>query len=454
VLLRTRTPEGERFMTDTEHGRGDAPVQAEYLVIGDENARIDGVLRQAAGGRSSTVLIQTHPRARSEENLTGWPCPELPARGFDTFAYNNRVTNSTAGTEVVTEWEELALDVAAAVTEMRKRGYRSVILYGYSAGGPLVSYYQNVAENGNAVFRGGDTLSGFTGFERGGRELRLPPADGIVVQNSTTGTGYSFLTRLDGAVVDESTGERDPELDLFEPSNGYDPATGAASYSRAFLRRYFAAQCLRMDRLIASAQERLEASLAGRGRFRDDDLMVIPGIRAEPASVDLALAAQTSEPRPLHPSGATTVVRSSRRVVPNYALRNRRFRDGGTVHTYRSFLSYRAVIADPASHDPDAVTPETAGVRLESTNSTTPGNIAGISVPLLITSGTADTQVHIPHAELMFNAATRTRDKEIAFIEGAEHDMTPVRPESGDTRGTHLQVVSEWLEARFGPAAR
>jgi alpha-beta hydrolase superfamily lysophospholipase len=440
-------------MTETEPRRPGALTQAEYLVVDDENARIDGVLRRAAGSRSSTVVIQTHPRARSDENLVGWPCPELPARGFDTFAYNNRVTNSTAGTEVVTEWEELALDVAAAVAEMRRRGYRHVVLYGYSAGGPLVSYYQNVAENGNGVFRGGDTLSGFTGFERGGRELALPPADGIVVQNSTTGTGYSFLARLDGSVTDESTGARDPDLDPFEPRNGYDPGTGAATYAPEFLRRYFAAQCRRMDRLIAGAQERLETSRSGRGRFRDDDLMVIPGIRGEPASVDLALAARTSVPRPLHPSGAATVVRSSRRVVPNYATRNRRFRDGGTVHTCRSFLSYRAVLADPAIHDPDAVTIETAGVRLESTNSTTPGNIAGVSVPLLITSGTADTQVHLPHAELMFNAATRSTDKELAFIEGAEHDMTPVRPESGDTRAVHLDVLATWLETRFGSNA-
>lgn len=441
-------------MTDTEHGRRDTLVQAEYLVVDDENARIDGVLRRAAGSRSSTVLIQTHPRARSDENLTGWPCPELPARGFDTFAYNNRVTNSTAGTEVVTEWEELALDVAAAVAEMRRRGYRHVVLYGYSAGGPLVSYYQNVAENGNAVFREGHALSGFTGFERGGRESRLPPADGIVVQNSTTGTSYSFLTRLDGSVTDESTGARDPELDPFASRNGYDPATGASRYTPKFLRRYFAAQCHRMDHLIAGAQERLETSRAGQGRFRDDDLMVIPGIRAEPASVDLALAARTSVPRTLYPSGATAVVRSNRRVVPNYGNRNQRFRDGGTAHTCRSFLSYRAVVADPATHDPDAVTTETAGVRLETSNSTTPGNIAGVSVPLLITAGTADTQVHLPHAELMFNAAIRTTDKQLAFIEGAEHDMTPVRPESGDTRAEHLRVISEWLETRFGANAR
>ena len=75
-------------------------------------------------------------------------------------------------------------------------------------------------------------------------------------------------------------------------------------------------------------------------------------------------------------------------------------------------------------------------------------------MPLLITAGTADTQVHLPHAELMFNAAIRTTDKQLAFIEGAEHDMTPVRPESGDTRAEHLRVVSEWLETRFGANAR
>ncbi|HET7028563.1 MAG TPA: hypothetical protein VFI28_12790 [Candidatus Limnocylindrales bacterium] len=429
-------------------------VDAEYVVVDNVFGRIDGVLRRRPGRTAPTVVVQTHPRLPSDGNLTAWPNLDLPLHGIDTFAFNNRYSNSAAGTEVITAWENFGLDMAAAVAEMRRRGYRHVILYGHSAGGPLVAFYQNVAENGNGVFRDGRALCGFRGYlDRNGRALGLPPADAIVTHNGTTGTGYSFLVRLDGSIVDEARALRDPQLDPFEPANGYDPATGAAHYEATFLRRYYAAQCRRMNRLVAVAQDRLARNRAGRGEFVDDGFIVIPGIRAEPASVDLGLAAATSAEWPLHPGGASTMVRSRRRLVPNYARRNRSLRDGGTVHTLSGFLSYRAVLADPEVHDPDATTPELGGVDLSSSNATTAGNIAGVTVPLLVTASTADTQVHLPHAELAWNAAVRAADRTLAFVDGAEHDMTPIDERYGDTRAIHLAIVRDWLADRFPTGA-
>ncbi|HEU4571794.1 MAG TPA: hypothetical protein VFR93_03840 [Candidatus Limnocylindrales bacterium] len=428
-------------------------IEAEYVVADNAFGRIDGILRRTPGRTSPTVLLQTHPRASSDGNLTAWPMLDLPRHGIDTFAFNNRYSNSTAGTEVITVFEDFARDVAAAVEELRRRGYERIVLYGYSAGGPVAAFYQNVAENGNRVFRDGRTLSGFTGYrDRKGDDLRLPPVDALVTHNATTGTGYSFLTRLDGSIVDEERGIRDPELDPFAPRNGYDPATGGAHYERTFLRAYFAAQCRRMNRLVEIARTRLERNRAGHGEFVDDGFIVVPGIRAEPASVDLGLAAATAGAWPLHPGGAPTVVRSRRRVVPDYARRNRSLRDGGTVHTLTGFLSYRAVLADPETHDPDATTPEAGGVDLESSNATTAGNLGGVTVPLLVTASTADTQVHLPHAELAWNAAARTADRSLAFVEGAEHDMTPIEPRYGDTRAVHLAIVRDWIASRFPTA--
>lgn len=421
----------------------------EYVYVDNEFARIDGVLRRSGPQRSPVVVIQTHPRRTSALNLSAWPCRGLAARGVDTFGYNNRATNSAAGTEVVTIWEELALDVAAAVSEMRRRGYEHVVLYGHSAGGPLVSYYQNVAENGNTIFAADGGLSGFTGYFREGKELLLPPADAIIFQNATTGTGYSFLMRLDGSVVDEDRGIRDPQLNPFSEANGFDPETGAGQYSVEFRRAYAAAQASRMNRLIRHAEEMLARCRAGAGSFLDDELMTIRGIRGELACVDLDLSSHTSEPWTVYPSGRLDIVRSTRRVVPHYALRNARFRDGGTVHTLRSFLSYRAISCDPQSFDPEAIFPDTSGVELGSTNSSTAGNIAGVTVPLLITASTGDTQVHLPSTELSFNAAVRVTDKAVAFIEGAEHDMTPMADADGDTRAVHLAVIAAWLSERF-----
>lgn len=425
-----------------------SPIQSHYLAIDNEFGRVDGVLRRGARP-SSTVVLQTHPRLPSDQNLTVWPMEALPLHGIDTFAYNNRYANSTAGTELITVWEDIALDVAAAVAEMRRLGYRHVILYGFSAGGPTVVYYQHVAERGNAAFNGGATLSGFTGFLADGRERRLPPVDGLVLQNGTTGTGYSFLARLDGSVVDEATARRDPELDPFEPANGYDPETGAAAYAPGFLRRYYRAQALRMNRLIDEALARREDVLAGRARFLEDELMTIAGIRAEPASIDLRLSSATRDPWPVHPDGRAAIARSDRAVVPGYRRRNLSFRDGGTVHTLRSFLSYRAVRVDPDRFDPEAARGEDGGVDLTSVNSTTAACLAGTTVPLLVTAGTADTQVHLPHAEMAYHAAARTADRTIAIIGGAEHDMSPAGPGAGDTRAAHLDVLAAWIRDRF-----
>jgi esterase/lipase len=88
-------------------------------------------------------------------------------------------------------------------------------------------------------------------------------------------------------------------------------------------------------------------------------------------------------------------------------------------------------------------------VDLGSSNATTPGNLAGVTVPLLVTASTADTQVHLPHAELAWNSAVRTPDRSLAFVEGAEHDMTPIDERYGDTRAVHLAIVRDWIAERF-----
>ena len=424
-------------------------VVAEYVLIDNEYARIDGVLRRHRRGKASTVVVQTHPRRTSAMNLSAWPMSHLVGADCDTFAFNNRATNSAAGTEVITIWEDLALDVAAAVAEMRRRGYQHVVLYGHSAGGPLVSYYQNVAENGSAAFSAETSLSAFAGYHRDGRELGLPPGDAIITQSSTTGTAYSFLMRLDGSVVNEELGTRDPELNPFLPANGFDVESGAAVYSDSFARSYFAAQCARMNRLVDRAREMGDACRAGRGSFLDDELIVIRGIRGELSCVDLSLASRTTQPQLISSSAVPSVVASNRRVVPDYARRNASFRDGGTVHTLKSFLSYRAITGDPTRWNPDAVTLSSCGLDLASSNTTTSLNMSGVSVPLLITAGTADTQVHLPAAELLLNSALRTSDKKLVFIDTAEHDMTLTDARVADTRDQHLAVVAGWLAERF-----
>jgi pimeloyl-ACP methyl ester carboxylesterase len=375
---------------------------------------------------------------------------DLGAHGFDTFSYNNRYTNSAAGIDVSTLWEPLALDVAAAVREMRDRGYEHVVLLGTSAGGPLVAYYQAVAERGNALFQPERTLSGFRGFfDADGSEQRLPVADALVFQNGTTGPALSFCIRLDGSVVEEAGAIREPSLDLFDPVNGFDPDRGTAAYDEEFLHRYQRAQADRMNRLIRSAQERL-ARLREIGRpFVDDDFIVIPGTRGYPAFVDLRVAQESRTPHALQPGDRHEVIRSDRLTIPTAARDNLGRASGATIHTLTSFLSYRAIRTYPERYDPAAVTLEEFGVDMGSTNTSTTTNLAQVTVPLLITQGTADIEVYVPSAEMNHDAAG-SADKQLTFIEQADHGMLDPRdPASTRTRELQLGVVATWLQTRF-----
>ncbi|HEU4572335.1 MAG TPA: hypothetical protein VFR93_06580, partial [Candidatus Limnocylindrales bacterium] len=220
----------------------------QFEAIDNEFASIDAVLHSTPARRRRTVVLYTHPRARS--NLTAYPCPQLAAAGVDVLAFNNRFTNSPAGSDLSTVFEEFALDVAAAVHHARRLGYENVLLMGHSAGGPVMAFYQDVATNGAGAFAARPPLSGFSGFRTpAGDPLALPPADGLVLRSVTIGTAASFLIRLDGAVVDETTGEVDPDLDIYDRRNGFDPDARRATYSRDFLRRYYRAQAVRMNRL-------------------------------------------------------------------------------------------------------------------------------------------------------------------------------------------------------------
>ncbi len=84
---------------------------------------------------------------RTANYLNHIACRELSSRGFLALCFNTRFQNN----ETQVRWEETPLDVKAAVDYVRRQpGITKVILFGHSGGGPLVSFYQAVAENGPA----------------------------------------------------------------------------------------------------------------------------------------------------------------------------------------------------------------------------------------------------------------------------------------------------------------
>jgi pimeloyl-ACP methyl ester carboxylesterase len=205
---------------------------------------------------------------RTANYLNHIACRELSSRGFLALCFNTRFQNN----ETQVRWEETPLDVRAAVEFVRRQpGITKVILFGHSGGGPLMSFYQAVAEHGAGVLSKAGAAS-----EMRRRVARAAASDAIVFADAHAGNPVQALRSLNPSVTIEG-GKRhvDPALDPFDEKNGFNP-NGASHYSKAFQDRYFAAQATRMNELIDRALAVQERIRKGDYSYPDDDILLIP----------------------------------------------------------------------------------------------------------------------------------------------------------------------------------
>src|SRR5262249_4570722 len=143
-------------------------------------------------------------------------------------------------------WNELIEDAALGVRYLREQvKVEKLVLLGHSGGGPLMSFYQAVAENGPEVCRDVHRLLPCRDDTN-----PVPKADGMIFFDAHPGTGVNMLRGLDPSILSEDDPTKiDPALDAFSPANGFNPK-GASKYSPEFQERYFKAQAARMNRLI------------------------------------------------------------------------------------------------------------------------------------------------------------------------------------------------------------
>jgi hypothetical protein len=332
------------------------------------------------------------------------------------------------------------------------------VLVGHSGGGQLMPFYQNVAENGVAACRGSGR------FVDCPDELAdLPPADAVVLLDAHHGYSANTLTSMDPAVRDEATPNVvDPSLDVFNPQNGYDPAGGR--YADEFRRRYFRAQAERMLRLTDRALARRTLIGQGQGIFPDDEPFLLARGQARLWQLDTSLISHTRGAYPiLKPDGSTVidVARSVRvaGVTPGSAgepgltgRTNASFAEGAVNYTVMSWLSNNALRVDPERY---TVTEDSIeGIDWSSSNTSTPANVGGVHVPLLIMSMTGHYWM-VP-SEIFYQRAA-SQDKQLVFVEGASHNITPCRAceqfpgQYGDTVKTTFDYVAGWLRERFVP---
>jgi hypothetical protein len=129
---------------------------------------------------------------------------------------------------------------------------------------------------------------------------------------------------------------------------------------------------------------------------------------------------------------------------------NASYAQGAVTYTVQSWLSSHALRASPERY---TVTEDGLdGIDWQSSNTSTPANLEGVRAPIAIVAMTG--HYWMVSAEMFFERAG-SPDKELVFVEGASHNITPCKPcettpgEYGDTVKTTFDYVSTWLDQRF-----
>jgi pimeloyl-ACP methyl ester carboxylesterase len=342
------------------------------------------------------------------------------------------------------------LQARSGVSYLRERpGIEKVILFGHSGGATLMTAYQLVAENGPRACQGPEKIVKCSEDLAG-----LPPADGMVLADSNWGNAAMALLSLDPAVLSSDSGMTvNPELDLWNPKNGFDPE--GSNYSQAFIRAFQTAVARRESELIDTALARLAAIEAGKGRFADDEPFVVSGAGSlgpnnKLFAQDVRLMSHTRKAWPLlHADGSTTteivhtvrVPQGARSLTPS-------LNPGALNTTVRCFLTDSAIrVTDGFGYDESTV----HGVEWSSSYSSPPGNVESITVPLLLMGMTGGHE-YLAHETIYEHA--RSSDKTLVFVEGATHNFSPCKPcertpgQFGDTVKTLYDHVDRWLSQK------
>jgi len=238
--------------------------QTNVRLQAEDGAHSSGILYFRGG--ETTAVVFNHPRADfSSHYLT----PFLVEAGFAVYGGQTRYL----GNDVNCEHECLCADLAAQVRYLRAEGYEKVVFCGNSGGGPLSTFY--MAQANTPV--GGRLRTTAAGGDYDLNELDLPQADGLINLAGAHSEGHLALANLDPSVIDEDDPlSCDPDLDMFNPANGYRQPPEVSKYSEEFLARYRAAQVDRCRRIDARARQEVARKRKARA------LMAEPGFAALP----------------------------------------------------------------------------------------------------------------------------------------------------------------------------
>ena len=362
-------------------------------LVSPDGALVRGVLWTPPNGKKwKTAVILSHPRG---DFSVHYAAPLLAAAGYAVLGFGTRYMNND--TDCL--HEACTIDVETVYNEMKRRGAEAVVLLGNSGGGSLMALAH--AERGIG--------------------------DGWVGMAAHPGEGVFMLQVIDPSVADQSDPfSTVPELDMYNPDNGWRPWPEPCVYDKEWLKRYRAAQVERVARIDAIAKASIAESIDAGSRLRGVDnqaqtvqwrelrrravftkYMVIYRTLADPAYLDLSI---DPDERPM----------GSLFAFPDPFDANYGRGGLGRSMTARGWLSTWSGLSSHA--------------KLADT-------MPKVKVPTLLIHPTADTEIRIWQAkEIVDNSGAA--DKTYIEMKGAPHYLEGHRREA-------LAHVADWLAKRF-----
>ncbi|MSO60443.1 MAG: hypothetical protein EXQ63_08990 [Ilumatobacteraceae bacterium] len=393
VHLGGRRPFGLGYWPMPEDDPGVKIPRESIRLVSPDGALVRGLLWTPPRGKKwKTAVILTHPRG---DFSVHYACPLLAAAGYAVFGFSTRYINND--TDCL--HENCIIDVKTAFDEVVRRGAEAVVLLGNSGGGSLMAM----------------------------ANAQLGIGDGWIGMAAHPGEGVFMLQVIDPSVADESDPfSRVPELDMYNPDNGWRPWPEQSHYDSDWLTTYRAAQVARVSRIDEVAKASLAdaeaAGLALGGVDKAKNLEIWRDLRArrvftkyltiyrtlaDPAYLDLTI---DPDDRPL----------GSLFAFPDPFEAN--YGRGGLARTMtnRGWLSTWSGLSSHA--------------KLADT-------MPQVKLPTILVHPTADTEIRVWQAKEIV-ASAGAADTTYHEMVGAPHYLEGHRRQA-------IEVVVEWLRARF-----
>ncbi len=270
----------------------------------------------------------------------------------------------------------------------------------------------------------------------------LTPADGLMLMDANWGNMEVLC--LDPAVRQIDNGwARIPELDLYNPENGYRP--GASCYTEEFIRRFQKAQIEFYRGVLSYAAERMELIRKGRGLYLDDEPVVIAGggmgsLNNKLFPQDIRLLGRTRNAcRTLLKDGSVVEKVNYTCRKPHDSVPSTNYTKGSFKTTVKTLLREERRFRDDFGYNEYSMWGDDGEFNFLRTTA----NVEGITVPLLCTGNTGSHE--FVNAEMNYEHAA-SKDKELIMFEGASHEFDTMDLEVyGDTLSNIGTWVSQWL---------